>query len=165
MLERQILPVFTFVERIEFRRPLDPDLVLVREFDPPVTSSVLVSLRVIAPNILSTKLDAGLYCGWPDECDQSLNIDDSSKIRKKSISLQVSEVVFGSRLKLDITEIGAAISKLLRGFARIVEHQSLSGRVTKDDRDLSWLAFVWLDLVEHLAIAFSVKTQDSPIID
>ena len=95
MLEGQVYPVFTFVEGLELGSPLNPDLVLVGDFDPLVTSFILVSFRVVTPDILSTKLDAGLYRGWPDERDQRLNVDNSSKIRKP-ISLQVSEVVFGS---------------------------------------------------------------------
>ncbi len=80
VVERKLFPVLTLVEGIELGRPIDPDLVLVGNVNLFVTSLVLVSFRVIAPNILSTKLDAGLYCGWSDEGDQGLNVDDSSKI-------------------------------------------------------------------------------------
>ena len=73
--------------------------------------------------------------------------------------------MFGSGLKLDITKIGAAVSKLLRSFARIVENQNLSGRIAKHDRDPSGVAFVGLDFVKHLAIALSVEAQDSPIVN
>jgi hypothetical protein len=73
--------------------------------------------------------------------------------------------MFGSRLKLDISKIGAAISKFLRSFARVMENQNLSGRIAKNNRDPTFLAFVGLDLIEHLAIAFGVQAQDSPIIN
>jgi hypothetical protein len=116
----------------------------------------------VAPDILRTKLNARLYCGWPDERDQGLDVNNSPKVQK-TISLEVREVMFSSRLKLDIAKVGAAVSKFLRGLARIVEHQGLSGGVTKDDRDPSWPAVVGLNLVEHLVLAFSVKTQDLPI--
>jgi hypothetical protein len=75
--------------------PLDPNLAFVGNVNSFVTGLVLVSFCVVAPNILCTKLDAGLNGGWPDERDQRLNIDDSSKVRKP-IPLQVSEIVFGS---------------------------------------------------------------------
>jgi len=73
--------------------------------------------------------------------------------------------MFGSGLKLNITKIGAAISKFLRSFGRVVENQNLSGRVAKHDWDPAFLAFVGLDLVEHFAVAFGVETQDSPIVN
>ncbi len=95
MIERKLFPILTLVEGVELGCPLDPDLVLVGDFDPYITVLVLVSFRVVAPNILSTELNARLYCGWPDDRDQRLNIDDSSNIQKP-ISLQVSEIVFGS---------------------------------------------------------------------
>jgi hypothetical protein len=164
MLERLIYPVFTFVERIEFCHPFDLDLVLLRNVNPLITSLLFVSFRVIAPDILSTKLNARLKCGWPDKRDQRLNVDDSSKVRK-SVSFEVSKFVFGSGLKFDITEIRAGVSKLLRSVARIMKDQSLSSRVTEDNRNPSFLAFVRLNLVKHLAITFRIETQDSPIVD
>ncbi len=88
--------------------------------------------------------------------DQGLDIDDSTKIRK-TIFLQVSEIMLGSGLKLDVAKIGAAVSKLLRGLTRVMEDQNLSGRVAKHDWDSSGIAFVGFDLVEHSAVAFGVK--------
>ena len=69
----------------------------------------------------------------------------------------MSKVVFSSRLKLDIPKISAAILELLRGLARVMEDQNLSGRIAKDNRDPTFLALVWLDLVKHRAIALGVK--------
>ncbi len=77
----------------------------------------------------------------------------------------MGKVMFGSRLKLDITKVSAAIPEFLRSFARVVEDQNLSGRIAEDDRDSSWLAFVRFDLVKHLAIALGVETQNSPIVN
>jgi hypothetical protein len=93
-----------------------------------------------------------------------LNVDDSSKIRK-TIFLEMSKVIFSSRLKLDITKIGAAILELLGGLTRVMKDQNLSSRIAKNDWDSSWVALVRLDLVEHLAVAFGVEAQDSPLID
>jgi hypothetical protein len=53
-------------------------------------------------------------------------------------------------------KIGAAVSKLLRGSARVVKNQNLSGRIAEDDQDPTLLAFVWLDLVKHLAVTLGV---------
>jgi hypothetical protein len=39
----------------------------------------------------------------------------------------MGEIMFSSGLKLDITEIGAAVSKLLGGLTRVMEDQNLSG--------------------------------------
>jgi hypothetical protein len=125
---------------------------------------VLVAFHVVSSNILSTKLNAGLLGGWPYEGDQSWNVNNSSKVQK-TISLEVREVVFGSRLKLDVSEVSAVVSNFLRGFARIVENQNLFGGVAKDDRDLTFLAFVGFNRVKHFAIPFGVKTQDPPIIN
>jgi hypothetical protein len=156
MIEGKLLPILTLVEGLELGCPLDPNLVLLENVNLDVASLVLVSFGVVAPDILCTKLDAGLFGGRPDERDQRLNVDNSSKVRK-SIFLQVSEVMFSSRLKLDITEVGAAVSKLLRSFARIMEDQNLSGRIAKHDRDSSWIAFLGLDLVEQRAVALGVE--------
>ncbi len=60
--------------------------------------------------------------------------------------------MFGSRLKLDITRVGAAVSKFLWSFARVMENQNLSGRIAEDDWDPTFLAFVGLDLVKHLPL-------------
>ncbi len=65
--------------------------------------------------------------------------------------------MFGSRLKLDIPKIGAAVLELLRGLTRVMKDQNLSGRVAKHDRDAPWVALVWLGLVEHRAVALCVK--------
>ena len=89
MLERQVYPVFTFVKGFELGHPFDPDLVLLGNVNFFVTCRVFISFRVVAPNVLSTEIDAGLYRGWPDERDQRLNVNDSSKVRK-TVSLQVS---------------------------------------------------------------------------
>ncbi len=164
MVERLLIPVFALVEGVELVRPLDPDLVLVRNVNLFVTGLVLVSFRIVAPNILSAKLDAGLLGGRSDEGDQGLNVDDSSKIRK-TISLEMSKVMFSSRLKLDIAKVGATVSKFLRSLTRVMEDQNLSGGIAEGNRDPTFLAFVWLDLVEHLAVALGVETQDSPIVD
>ncbi len=93
MVERLFLPILTLVKGVELVRPLDPDLVLVGNVSLFVTGLILVSFCVVAPDILGAKLNAGLLGGWTS--DQSLNIDDSTKIQK-TIFLQVSEVVFGS---------------------------------------------------------------------
>jgi hypothetical protein len=124
VVEGKFFPILTLVIPVEPGGPFDPDLVLLRNVNLYVASFVLVSFSVVATNILSAKLDAGLYCGWPDERDQGLNVDNSSEIRK-SVSLEMGKVMFGSRLKFDIAKIGAAVSKLLRSFARVVENQNL----------------------------------------
>ena len=95
VVERLLFPILTLVKGVELVRPLDPDLVLVGNVGLFVTGLILVPFCVVAPDILGAKLDAGLLGGWTDESDQSLDIDDSTKIRK-TIFLQVSEVVFGS---------------------------------------------------------------------
>ncbi len=73
--------------------------------------------------------------------------------------------MFGSRLKLDVTKVGATFSKFLWSFARVMENQNLSSRVAEYDWDPTFLAFVGLYLVKHLAVAFGVETQDSPIVN
>ncbi len=65
--------------------------------------------------------------------------------------------MFSSRLKLNIAEVGATVSKLLRGMTRVMEDQNLSGRIAKHDWDSSRVALVRLDLVKHRAVALSVK--------
>ena len=69
----------------------------------------------------------------------------------------MSKVMFSSRLKLDITKIGAAVLELLRGLTRVMEDQNLSGRIDKHDWDSSWIAFVWFDFVKQCAVALGVK--------
>ncbi len=93
-----------------------------------------------------------------------MNVDDSSKIRK-TIFLEMSKVMFSSRLKLNIPKIGATVLELLGGLTRVMEDQNLSSRIAKNDWDSSWVAFVWLDLVEHRAVAFGVEAQDSPFVN
>ncbi len=121
-----------------------------------VVGRILVSLLVVAPNILCAELGAGLLGGWTDKSDQGLNIDNSSKVQK-TIFLEMSKVMFSSRLKLDVPKIGATVLELLRGLMRVVKDQNLPGRVAKHDRDSSWVAFVWLNFVEHRAVAFGVE--------
>ncbi len=140
MVERKTFPVLTFVEGFKPGRPLDPNLALPGNVNLDVVSCVLVALLVVAPDILSTKLNSGLFGGRSDKCDQCLNVDDSSKIRK-SIFLEMSKVMFSSRLKLDITKIGAAVLELLRGLTKIVEDQNLSGRIAKHNWDFPGLPF------------------------
>ncbi len=164
VVERVLFPILALVIPVEPGRPFDPDLIFLRNVNLYVTSLILVLFGVVAPDILSTKLDAGLFCGWTNESDQGLNVDDFSKIRK-AILFEMSKVMFGSGLELNITKIGASISKFLRGFARVVENQNLSSRIAKHDWDLAFLAFVGLDLVEHLAVTFGVETQNSPIVN
>ena len=67
--------------------------------------------------------------------------------------------MFSSRLKLNITKIGAAVLELLRGLTRVMKDQNLSGRIAKHDWDSSWIAFLRLDLVEHLAVAFGAAEK------
>jgi hypothetical protein len=95
VVERLFFPVFALVEGIELVRPLDPDLVLFGNVNLFVTLLVIISFGVVTPNILSAKLDSRLLGGRSDKSDQGLNVNDSSKVRK-SVSLQVSEFVFGS---------------------------------------------------------------------
>ncbi len=104
--------MFTLVEGLEPGCPLDPNLTFLGNVNSFVARLVLVLLLIVAPNILCAKLDAGLLGGWTDESDQGLNVDNSSKIRK-SIFLKMGEIMFGSGLKLNITEIGAAVLELL----------------------------------------------------
>ncbi len=164
MIEWKLLPILTLVVPIEPGRPFDPDLVLLGDVNRLVAIFILVSFKVFASDILSAELDTGLNCGWPDKRDQGLNVDNSPEVRK-TVPLEVGKVMFCSRLKLNITKVGAAISKFLRRSTRVVEDQNLSGRIAEDNRDPTFLALVWLDLVKHLAVALGVKTQDSPIAD
>ena len=69
----------------------------------------------------------------------------------------MSKVMFSSRLKLDITKIGAAVLELLRGLTRVMEDQNLSGWIAKHNRDASGIALVRLDFVKHCAVALSVE--------
>ncbi len=123
MVEQKTLPVLTFVEGLEPGRPLDPNLALLGHVNLNVASRILVSLCVVAPNILRTKLNSGLFGGRSDERDQSLDVDNSSEIRK-SVFLEMGEIMFSSRLKLDITKIGSKVLELLRGLTRVVENQN-----------------------------------------
>jgi hypothetical protein len=151
VVEGKLFPILTLVEGIEFGRPFDPNLVLLGNVNPYVVGLILVSFGVVAPNILRAELNAGLNGGRPDERDQRLDIDDSSKVQKP-ISFEMSKVVFGSGLKLDVAKISAAVSKLLGGLTRVMENQNLSGRIAKHDWDSSWIAFVGLDLVKQRAV-------------
>ena len=125
---------------------------------------VFAVFSVVAPNVLGAELDAGLLGGWTDESDQSLNVDNSPKIRK-TIFLEMSKVMFSSRLKLNIPKIGATVLELLGGLTRVMKDQNLSGWVAKHDRDPSWVALVRLDLIEHRAVAFRIEAQDSPLVN
>ena len=93
-----------------------------------------------------------------------MDIDDSTKIRK-TIFLQMSKVMFSSRLKFNITKVGTAVLEFLRGLTRVMEDQNLSGRIAKHDWDASGIALVRLDLVKHRAVALGVEAQDSPLVN
>ncbi len=80
MVEGELFPILTLVEGLELSCPLDPNLALLGDVNLDVASLVLVSIRVVAPNILSTKLNSGLLCGRPDKSDQRLNVDNSSEV-------------------------------------------------------------------------------------
>jgi hypothetical protein len=110
VVEGELFPVLTYLEGVELGCPLDPDLAFLGNVNPYVTGLVLVSFSIVASNILRTELNAGLNGGRTDESDQRLNVDDSPEIQK-SVPFEMGEIVFGSRLKLDIPEIGATISE------------------------------------------------------
>ena len=150
--------------RARTRLTTDSNLALLGNVDSDVASLVLVLLFVIAPDVLRAELDSGLLGGRTDESDQGLNIDDSSKIRK-TILPEMSKVMFSSRLKLNIPEIGATVLELLGSLTRVMEDQNLSSRIAEHDRNASWIALVRLDLVKHRAVAFGVEAQDSPFVD
>ncbi len=75
----------------------------------------------------------------------------------KSIFLKMAKII----LELDVPEVGATFDQLSRNLTRIVKDQNHSCRVSDHDRDSAFFALVWSDLLEELAVALSVKTENS----
>ena len=161
VIESKFFPVLSLVTRHERLTPLDPDLVFENEF-----GSVLIfnPVRNISPNVLGAELDAALSDARSNKCDQGLDVDNSSE-SLKSILLKVAKIIFDSGLQLDVSEIGATFDQLRRYLARIMKDQNHSCRVSKHNWNSTFFAFVRSDLVEELAIALYVETENSPNVD
>ncbi len=74
-------------------------------------------------------------------------------------------VIFDTRLQLDVPKICTTFNQLNRCLTRIVKNQDHFGWVSKHDRDAAFFAFVEPDVVEELAVALGVKAENSPSID
>jgi hypothetical protein len=138
VIERQPFEVLSLVARIEWLAPFDPDFVLVD-----LLGSVLVldPVLVISSDVLGAELDAALSDGRSNKCDESLDVDNSQE-NSKTIFLKVVNIIFDTRLQLDVTKICATFNQLDRCLTRIVKNQDHSSRVSEHYRDATFLAFV-----------------------